>query len=339
MNTNDSANDGQEIVAKPEKNWKRFLKPAFLVLVAVFLVRYFVKNYGSYRNLDIIIQWGVFLAAMGIHFVYKITLVMLWHYITKLNHCAIKPLNAAFAYLYSILGKYIPGKVFMLLARIPPYEKEGVPPRKVTVCFFLENMCTLLGAAFLFLISLLFFPNDLLQNYQWAVLIFVAAFIVCIHPRILNFFLRLVEKVLKKDVQISMSYREMLSVVGLFVVNWAVLGVGFYMLTCSIYPLPASQMLYVSGVFGLSVIIGILAIFAPSGIGVREGIIVLGLSIVMPNEYAVIISVVSRLWMTVSELSVVAVAWVADRFRQHRKKAIAGAAVRQDKDETESAED
>ena len=32
------------------------------------------------------------------------------------------------------------------------YEKQGVKMRKVTVCFLLENVCTLLGAAFLFLL-------------------------------------------------------------------------------------------------------------------------------------------------------------------------------------------
>ena len=46
---------------------------------------------------------------------------------TKLNHCGIGYFKAITAYLYSILGKYIPGKVFMLLARIPAYEEEGGP--------------------------------------------------------------------------------------------------------------------------------------------------------------------------------------------------------------------
>lgn len=65
----------------------------------------------------------------------------------------------------------------MLAARIPGYQEEGVPMRKVTICFFLENICTLLGAAFLFLISLFFFPNELLANYKWATIGLVILFL------------------------------------------------------------------------------------------------------------------------------------------------------------------
>ena len=65
----------------------------------------------------------------------------------------------------------------MLLARVPLYERGGVPIRKVTVCFFLENICTLLGAAFLFLISLFFFPNDLLNDYKWMTIGLVILFL------------------------------------------------------------------------------------------------------------------------------------------------------------------
>ena len=240
---------------------------------------------------------------------------------TKLNGCGINYFKAITAYLYSILGKYIPGKVFMLLARIPAYEEAGAPIRKVTICFFLENICTLLGAAFLFLVSLLFFPNDLLADYQWAAIALVVVFFICINPKIINFFLRILEKVIhKKDMEIPITYGEMIKVVLLFIGNWVIVGIGFYMLTCSIYPIPMSEMLYSAGIFGLSCIIGILAIFAPSGLGVREGILVLGLGLIMPEEYAVLISIVSRLWMTVSELALIGIAFVVNQVMGRRKK-------------------
>ena len=189
------------------------------------------------------------------------------------------------------------------------------------ICFLLENVCTLLGAAFLFLISLLFFPNELLADYKWAAIILVILFFICINPKIINFFLGIVEKITKKDgLVIPITYPQMLKVVLLFICNWIIVGIGFYMLTCSIYPIPASEMLYVAGIFGLSCIIGILAIFAPSGLGVREGILVLGLTLVMPEEYAVIISIVSRLWMTVSELALIGIAFIVNQTVLKKKK-------------------
>ena len=125
-----------------KKTWIKVLKYGLLVPVAIFLARYFYENADIYRNLDVTIHWPVFAGAVGFYFLYQVTLASLWHYITKLNGCGINYFKAITAYLYSIPGKYIPGKVFMLLARIPAYEEAGVPIRKVTICFFLENICT-----------------------------------------------------------------------------------------------------------------------------------------------------------------------------------------------------
>ena len=75
-----------------------------------------------------------------------------------------------------------------------------------------------------------------------------------------------------------------------------------------------------SGIYGLSCIIGILAVFAPSGLGVREGIMLLGLGLVMPKEYAVIISIISRLWQTVAELILIAIAFIVNKIMEFRKK-------------------
>lgn len=305
-----------------KKKLMKWAKRIFLILVAVFLVRYFYNNIDDYKNLDMDINWGVFAGAVLFYFLYKISLASLWHYLTVLNDCGIKYFRAITAYLYSILGKYIPGKVFMLLARIPAYEEEGKSIGKVTVCFFLENICTLLGAAFLFLVSLFFFPNDVLGQYQWAAVLLVIAFFICINPKIINFFLKYVEKIMKKDnLRIPITYGQMFKVVGLFIGNWIIVGIGFYMLTCSIYQIPVSELLYVAGIFGVSCIIGILAVFAPSGIGVREGILVAGLQLIMPMEYAVVISIVSRLWMTVSELALIGIAFIVNKIKGWKKKA------------------
>ena len=293
------------------------LKIIFGVLVVVFLAWYFRKNWDEFSEKIMSVNIGIFIVSMLFYFVYKITLASLWHYITKINGCSIRYEKAVTSYLYSILGKYIPGKVFMLAARLTYYKEEEAPLSKVTVCFFIENVCTLLGAAMLFIVSLFFFPNELLENYKWLTLLLIAAFFVCIHPKIINFVLRLIGKIFKKNLEIPMKYSQMLKVVLLFIGNWLIVGFGFVILTKSIYPaVEWSQMLYCAGIWGVSAIMGILAIFAPSGLGVREGIIVAGLMLIMPQSDAMVISVVSRLWQTIPELLLVAMAFVYSRIRR-----------------------
>lgn len=296
-------------------------KIVFLILVVIFLAKYFATNIDDIKKLDFKMNWGVFALSMIFYFIYKITLASLWHYITYLNDSSIKYKDAVVSYLYSILGKYIPGKVFMLAARIPAYEKAGVKMRKVTICFFLENICTLLGAAFLFLISLFFFPNVVLKDYMWAVVALIVVFFICINPKIINFFLRILGKAIKKDdMEIPMTYLQMIKVVVLFIGNWLIVGMGFYMLVYSIYPVPISEALYCGGIYGLSAIIGILAIFTVSGLGVREGIIAVGLALIMPNSYVVIVSIISRLWATVAELILIFIAFIITKIMAFREK-------------------
>ena len=138
-----------------------------------------------------------------------------------------------------------------------------------------------------------------------------------IHPKVINFFLRIIGKLFKKDLQIPMKYSQMLKVVLLFVGNWLIVGFGFYILTKSIYPaVGLNELLFCAGIWGVSAIMGILAIFAPSGLGVREGIIMAGLMLIMPEGDAAVVSVVSRLWQTIPELVLVALAFIYSRIRK-----------------------
>ena len=125
----------------------------------------------------------------------------------------------------------------------------------------------------------------------------------------------------KDDMEITITYPQMIKVVLLFICNWLIVGTGFYILVVSLYPsVGFSQWLYVGGIYGLSAIIGILAIFTVSGLGVREGILIAGLILIMPKEYAVIISIVSRLWATVAELILILAAFIANKIIDIKSK-------------------
>ena len=332
QNVDDSPAQDKENGSK--KKYKKIIKLIFVLLVIVFLAYHFYSNRKDYAQINLS---GINIKTLGlavlIHFVYKIMQASLWHYITYLNDCSIKWWDAVVAYLISIFGKYIPGKVFMLFARVPAYEEKGKSIARVSASFLIENVCTLLGAAFLFLISLIFIPSNVLnemsgvyEKYKWAILIVIVLFFVCIHPTIINFFLGILQKLTKKDnLKIPMTYPQMLKVVVLFILNWFVLGVGYYLVVYSLYPIGTEYLLYVGGVFGLSVMAGILALFAPGGAGVREGVMIILLTLIIPEEpniadaYAVSIAILARLWMTVSEFSVIGLGYLADIIKKKIK--------------------
>lgn len=300
----------------------RIIKIAFGVSAVGFMAWYFYKNRAEFseklRGADL----GVFAFSMLFYFVYKLSLASLFHYVTKLNGCSIRYGKALSAYLISILGKYIPGKVFMLAARLTYYKEENAPLSKVTVCFFIENVCTLLGAGMLFILSLFFFPNELLGSYRPLTLLLIAAFFVVIHPRVINLLLKILGKIFKKELEIPMKYAQILKVALMFIGNWLIVGFGFFMLVRSVNPeVGWNEMPFCAGVFGISAITGILAVFAPSGLGVREGMIMAGLMLIMPESDAAVVSALSRLWQTVAELLLAAGAFTTTKVCTKKSKA------------------
>ena len=66
--------------------------------------------------------------------------------------------------------------------------------------------------------------------------------------------------------------------------------------------MPFELYLYLTGAFSVAGVIGVLAVFAPSGIGcVREGVMAFVLTGVLPAGVAALGALLARLWITVAE--------------------------------------
>lgn len=283
---------------------KNVITILFLIVAGIYFYKSLSSSIHKVMQEEFTLNWWFFFLSILIYLIYFVTLASLWHYVTRLNQSSIPYTEAIPCYAYSVLGKYIPGEIFMLIARFPAYERRGIKARKVTVNFYLENLCTLLGAASLFLVSLLLFKNDIIDDYKWFILVGFILLIVIINPKCINLILRIPEHFMKsKGLQIQFSYFQMLKLVAMFMANWILVGSGFYLLVCSVIYVSPSKFLYVGGVFGLAVMLGMITFFAPSGLGIREGIITMGLSVIIPKEQAVIIALLARLWATLAEFT------------------------------------
>jgi uncharacterized membrane protein YbhN (UPF0104 family) len=60
--------------------------------------------------------------------------------------------------------------------------------------------------------------------------------------------------------------------------------------------------------------LGLITIFAPGGLGVREGALVYLLSLVMAAPVAVVISILTRIWMTLIEIGLVGMVYLTSQF-------------------------
>ena len=72
-------------------------------------------------------------------------------------------------------------------------------------------------------------------------------------------------------------------------------GIAVYTTIRLFHLLDIQYVFYTTGVMSLAYLLGLINIFAPSGIGVREGVLIYLLSYIMPTPLALIAAVILRI--------------------------------------------
>jgi hypothetical protein len=110
-----------------------------------------------------------------------------------------------------------------------------------------------------------------------------------------------------------------------YVVYWALTGLAFAALVRAMFPLAASDVPLAIAGYSASYAVGFLSLLTPGGLGVREGVLVLALAPIMPAGPALVVALVSRLWMMLFELLGAVAAYGLERVVTARRRPPAGA--------------
>jgi hypothetical protein len=141
--------------------------------------------------------------------------------------------------------------------------------------------------------------------YVFYVAIIIGGTLIISHPSIfscvINFFSRIGKYSYTSKNEI-LSVQEVIYCLFLYSLPRLLSGLGFFFLINAIVPLDFSFIWYSIGVYSLSSVIGYIAVFAPSGIGVREAMVIFSLSGFFPVGVVVLISILSRVWIVFSDL-------------------------------------
>jgi uncharacterized membrane protein YbhN (UPF0104 family) len=100
-----------------------------------------------------------------------------------------------------------------------------------------------------------------------------------------------------------------------YALYWAVTGLAFAALVAALHPLAAGDVPLVVAAYAAAYAAGFLALLTPAGLGVREGVLVVALAPVLPAGPALVVALVSRVWMMLVELAGAAVAHLVARRR------------------------
>ena len=225
----------------------------------------------------------------------------------------------------SIFGKYIPGKVWLIMGRSGSIAKlEGLEEKKALYSSFVSQLLSLwtglmTGIVCLFSITV---PSHLIG----LMLLLYVLLTLFLFVRPVHFFLlKLPASILKKKVTLPILQQGVvIRLVPVFLCRWVVISLSFYFLVTALtdHPFP----LVAGFAFPFAGTIGLAAVFAPGGIGIREGVMtVLLLSAGFPVTLSTTISVTSRLWYLAGEFFIFTVALVLrGGVSGRRKKTVQG---------------
>lgn len=235
----------------------------------------------------------------------------------------IKLLDGIISCGLSIFGKYIPGKVWTIIGRSGYINKKySYSQKDLSIISLTAQFIELWTGLSLGTIGLFLFGGIKLYGIPVLILWCILTLVIFTNlPHKLTE--KLIYKIFKKEfkipyISISKSYK----VIFFYILTWLFWSAGFYFLIKSIYITSSIDLNIIIGLgFPIATTLGIMAIIFPGGLGVREGLLVMYLTLSgFNNKDALVISATSRLWFLSGEIFIFVIGFILDK--KYNKKSI-----------------
>jgi glycosyltransferase 2 family protein len=221
-------------------------------------------------------------------------------------------------YLVGQLGKYVPGSVWALVLQTELGKRAGVPrSRAFTAGLVAVGVNGVTGLA-IGLLALSTVASSSIFRGAAVVTLLVLGLVACSPPvltREINLLLRLVRR---PQLEGSVSWRGLSVVVLWSLVSWVTYGLAVFAIAVDAGADASEALPLCLGGVTLAMTVGVIAVVAPSGIGVREAVLVAALAPVLSTGSALAVALVARALFTLADLLAAALSLALARFAQPR---------------------
>lgn len=223
-------------------------------------------------------SWGWLAGAVALGVAAVLGSSLIWLFVLSRLGSPVRWPSAAI-YLQAQLGKYVPGGVWQYASRGAMARAHGLSVRLVARSLPIELAATLCaGAAFAFL-----------ALGWWGAVAVVATIAAAATAGAVFGSERVFFRVTAQSIP-------------LYAVTWVAIGVSFWMTARAFLHVGATDLALYTGAFAAAWIVGLIAIYAPGGLGVREAIVVAILGPRIGSAEALVIAAASRAVFTLADL-------------------------------------
>ncbi len=211
--------------------------------------------------------------------------------------------EAVAAYSAAQLGKYVPGSVWPVVVQLALTRRHGIARRAVVSAFVVQVVILVVAAVASAAVTLPWVDAEQLRTRWWLLLVAPAMGVMLV-PRVQRAVLDRAGRLLGRDLHVpmpSMATNGRAAVVSVLV--YVAYGLHLAVLAQPLSTRPTiSVVLQSIGGFALAWAAGLLVIFAPAGLGVRELVLTLTMGAVVLGDDATALAVLSRVSVALADL-------------------------------------
>ncbi|MFZ5625431.1 MAG: lysylphosphatidylglycerol synthase domain-containing protein [Gemmatimonadota bacterium] len=289
--------------------WWRAVQWAAGIAVVFFAARALVRNADQLRATDM--QWALspgqlVLSALAVWAMY-VLLIQAWRIMLHGWGERLRWWTAARIWTVSSLGKYVPGKVWAIAGMAMMAQQAGVAAWAATgSAIILQALAVVTGTAVVAVTGLGVLESAYPGAAIWLAALLAASIVgilVLVWPPATRRLLTLAGQGtgLRTPSPASIGFGALANLVA-----WMGYGSALWLLARGVLPASGLTIPAAIGAFAASYLAGLLALFAPAGLGVREGVFILMLERPLGIGAASALALASRLLLTITELGAAA---------------------------------
>lgn len=226
---------------------------------------------------------------------------------------------AAQIWFLSAIIRYIPGNVWQVLGMAQLSAQEGVRPAATFTSIVVHQALSGLAVALMGTTYFLWVGQLGILRILLPILIAVPALAIGLQARWLESLLNgLLRRIGRDPLHLNFSSHMLAALVLGYVISWSLLGLGFALLVRALTPIGWDVLPHLVPAFALAWLVGYLSLLTPSGLGVREGILVWLLGGLLTMPIATVASLAQRLWLIVAEAAAALISLVMWRRRRRQ---------------------
>lgn len=286
---------------------KFFIGWPLALLAIIFLVKLTLPNFSIVMEKITQINTVFVLLSIMIFLCYYLLRSYLWKMILEFKGYKIPLKKTAYLWEISEFKRYVPGNVWSFLSRVSLFSDIGVDKKQSGLALLDEIQLLIISSAFISLFSLPLMlysngPNSLLTQIKIVIIFSLLAVLIYSFAVAMIFKMRGNKNFIKNLFLPGYSLKEKLYLFLIAMITYFTFGAATLISCLSIFQFDARFYFELSAFFTFAFLAGYLSFITPMGLGVREGVITLGLERFTSLSTSGLLSIFSRIVLIISEM-------------------------------------